>query len=609
MTHWCNRVARALLLGIAFLAMGVSAHAQDDRMDAEVRRALKEGRDLPIIVRFKDDATLQRGKKVKSGSGDVRRTLKALRALSVKANKRRMLAYLAIPGARISYDGPVQNSQLPVPPPAPPTPVSVDASGDRAARSRYGVDGSGVTVAVIDSGVQPHADLPEWKIRAFVDLVNGQTYPYDDYGHGTHVAGTIAGSGAQSGGEYTGAAPGADIVALKVLDAMGGGMTSNVLAGLEWVLANHAQYNIRVVNLSLGHPIWEPAATDPMVALVDEMSRRGIVVAVAAGNVGKNRTTGELLYGGILSPGNAQSAITVGAVHTNGTLLRSDDVVADFSSKGPTRFDRFAKPDVVAPGVAIVATAAQGSTLLTRYPTLEVTPGYMRLNGTSMATPVVAGTAALMLSANPGLTSHAVKAVLQHTAQRLPNLNLLTQGVGEVNAAGAVRLARLVHPTAALNTAWLKTYRAPVPADYLHGEVVQWTRSVTWGTQVQRSNPYQHLAQWDDNVVWGLDADNVVWGLDLDNIVWGILDNVVWSQDDNIVWGITDENVVWSQDDNVVWGLEGEADNVVWGLMDDNIVWGLSDDNLVWGMDEDNVVWGLTSDSVQGLSVLTGEVR
>jgi serine protease AprX len=575
-----------------------------------VRQALKEGNDLPVIVRFTDDAALQRGKKLKSGRAELKRTHKSLRALSVKANRRALREYLATPGvAGISYDGPVAGGQLDalLLPPPPPSPV--DASGVRAARSRYGVDGSGVAVAVIDSGVQPHADLPVWRIRAFVDFVNGQTSAYDDYGHGTHVAGIIAGDGAQSGGQYTGAAPGADIVALKVLDATGGGQTSNVLAALEWVLANHAQYNIRVVNLSLGHPIWEPAATDPMVALVDQLTERGIVVVVAAGNVGKNRTTGELLYGGILSPGNAQSAITVGAAHTNGTLARGDDFVADFSSKGPTRYDRFAKPDLVAPGVAVVATAAQGSTLLTRYPTLEVLPGYMRLNGTSMAAPVVAGTAALMLSADSGLTSHTVKAVLQHTAQRLPGLNLVTQGVGEMNAAGAVRLARLIYPTAPLNSTWVKAWKAPHPADHLFGEAVRWTRSVTWGSQVHASNPYAHLAQWDDNVVWGLDADNVVWGLDLDNIVWGIADNIVWAEDDNIVWGITDENVVWGLDDNIVWGIAEAVDNVVWGLMDDNIVWGLSDDNLVWGMDEDNVVWGLSSDSVLGMSVLTGEVR
>jgi subtilisin family serine protease len=496
-------------------------------------------------------------------------------------------------------------------PELPPVPVSIDASGSRAARNRYRVTGSGVTVAVIDSGVQPSADLPASRIRGFVDFVNGQTQPYDDYGHGTHVANIIAGNGAASGGQYVGAAPDANIVGLKVLDANGGGATSNVLAALDWVLQNHAAYNIRVVNLSLGHPVYEAVATDPLVQAVEALTKRGVVVVVASGNLGRDRTTGVLYYGSVTSPGNAPSALTVGAVNTNGTSHRSDDFVANFSGRGPTRFDRLIKPDVVAPGYAVTARVADGSTLATKYRTLVDASGYMRLNGTSMATPIAAGAAALVLSANPGLTAHTVKAVLQYTAQRLPNLDVMNQGAGEVNMPGAVRLATLINPNAAPGTNWLKTPKKATRADLLFGESVTWGRATIWGDKVHvGQSVYMKLAQWDDNIVWSFN-ENIVWGFD-DNIVWGFSENLVYALNDNIVWGFTDDNIVWGfMDESIVPSF---TDNIVWSFNDtatigisDNIVWGFNEiDNIVWSFCDDNIVWGFT-ETVEGTSVLAGE--
>ena len=131
-------------------------------------------------------------------------------------------------------------------------------------------------MAVIDSGIAPHIYLGGSRLVAFVDFVNGRTTPYDDYGHGTHVAGIIAGSGAASSTQvspYTGVAPGTNLVALKVLDGRGTGRTSDVIAAFEWVLANAAAYNIKVVNVSLGHPIYEPASLDPLVQLVEQIGR------------------------------------------------------------------------------------------------------------------------------------------------------------------------------------------------------------------------------------------------------------------------------------------------------------------------------------------------
>ncbi|HEX6657463.1 MAG TPA: S8 family peptidase, partial [Ilumatobacter sp.] len=368
-----NGAVGALMLGAALLAWATPAAAEKQqrrpRVDSVVEQALKNGRALPVIVRYTDGDAAKRIKKAKSGKLEFRRHLPASHAVAVRVNHRALRELMEDDDVEsISYDSPVQGSQLTsvVDPPH----VTVNGSGASAARGRYGVSGSGVTVAVIDSGVRPHADLPATRIKVFIDFVNGRTTPYDDYGHGTHVAGIIAGSGYASYGKYKGVAPSASIAALKVLDANGAGRTSDVLASLEWVLANHALYNIRIVNLSLGHPIYESAATDPLVLLVNQLSQRGVVVVVSAGNMGRN-SLGQTVYGSIASPANAQGAVTVGAVDTQGTLARSDDTIASFSSRGPTRFERYIKPDVVAPGFHIASLLATDSTLAIKYPTLK----------------------------------------------------------------------------------------------------------------------------------------------------------------------------------------------------------------------------------------------
>jgi hypothetical protein len=185
----------------------------------------------------------------------------------------------------------------------------------------------------------------------------------------------------------------------------------------------------------------------------------------------------------------------------------------------------------------------------------------MRLNGTSMATPVVAGAAALVLAANPGLSAHTVKAVLQYTAQRLNGPDVVTQGAGEVNMAGAVRLAKLINTNATPGTNWLKTSMKPTRADLLHGEVAAWGRAAIWGQKVHvGQNIYMNLDQWNDAIVWGFDADNIVWSF-TDNIVWGFTDNIVWGFTDNIVWGF-DDNIVWGfSDDNALSDLDAPMEN------------------------------------------------
>ncbi|HET7698103.1 MAG TPA: S8 family peptidase [Vicinamibacterales bacterium] len=514
--------------------------------------------------------------------------------------------------------------------------------GARAVQMTYGYDGAGVGVAVVDSGVATwHDDLTYTgsnplvkvvggqRVRKFVDFVNGRLTSYDDNGHGTHVTGIIAGNGFDTLGARAGIAPAANIVSLKVLDDRGGGFISNVIAALDWIAANRVTYNIRVVNLSVGAAVTESYNSDPLTLAAKRVVDEGVVVVTAAGNLGKDRVTGKTVYGAITAPGNAPWVLTVGAYSHEGTLTRSDDRMAGYSSRGPTAIDYAAKPDIVATGTGIVSLSAPGSLLystksayLLKGLLSSTTRPYLSLSGTSMASPVVAGAVALMVQANPQLTPNLVKAILQYTAQNY-EYDALTQGAGFLNIKGAVDLARfLKNPQAGQvypsNKAWSKTIlwgNQKLKNGVIKPAGSAWAVTTVWGAARDLEG---------DNIVWGtvcgtIECDNIVWGtslLDLDNIVWGTFDregdNIVWGtirEGDNIVWGTFTEadNIVWgTRCDNadcggLVWGAsvaEGELDNIVWGtfMEADNIVWGTSGevDNIVWGTssDEDNTTWG-----------------
>ena len=432
--------------------------------------------------------------------------------------------------------------------------------GIKAVHDTLGLTGAGVGIAVIDSGIATwHDDLTNTsntvypygnqRVSMFVDFVNGQTTPYDDDGHGSHVAGIIAGNGFDSNGQKSGAAPDASLISLKVLDADGNGTISNIIAALDWVLANHNTYNIRVVNMSVGAAIHESAWTDPLTVAAKRVVDAGVVVVGAAGNFGTN-SAGLPQYGGISAPGNAPWVLTVGASSTQGTPSRNDDIVGSYSSRGPSYIDWNAKPDLVAPGTGTVSLAAAGSTFFNTRP-MALLPGtvgpalpYLSLTGTSMAAPVVTGTVALMLQANPSLTPNAVKAILQYTAQQYPGYNGLVQGAGFLNVVGAVRLARFYANA---------TPGATVPVQKM------WSKHIIWGShRLGKGTLNVNANAFAVGTDWGVaktdDGDNIVWGTacsdsDCDNIVWGTDDG------DNIVWG-TDDG------DNIVWGTAGQVSTV-----------------------------------------------
>src|SRR6185436_329266 len=267
----------------------------------------------------------------------------------------------------------------------------------------------------------------------------------DGFGHGTHVASIIAGRVGKTNetSDYRGVASGARIINLRVLKADGSGMASDVIEAIDFATENRKQLGIDVINLSLGAPVTQPYRDDPMCEAVERAVAAGIIVVVAAGNYGFDKE-GRYVFGSIATPGNDPSVITVGAVDTHDTAIRSDDTVAKFSSKGPTRYDLVLKPDLVAPGTHVIGAEASGSYLSKTYPARHVagngSNAYIQLSGTSMAAAVVTGTVALLLERRERLTPRDAKAVLQMASSPMPVSGLVSSGAGSLNAIAASAL-------------------------------------------------------------------------------------------------------------------------------------------------------------------------
>jgi serine protease AprX len=275
-----------------------------------------------------------------------------------------------------------------------------------------GYDGRGICIAVLDTGLYPHNDImsrKNGKVKAFVDFIGAKSRLYDDNGHGTHVCGIIASNGLSSNGKYMGIAPGADLVVIKVMDKNGGGMISDIAAGIEWIIEHKEQYNIRIVSMSLGVD-GRLGRNDALLKEAERLWDHGIAVFVAAGNNGPERKT-------INVPGISPKLITVGCVDDLRTIQRADDVVAEFSSRGPAR--KTVKPDVVAPGVDIISLKNQQKQ-------------YIKMSGTSMSTPMAAGIAALMLQKKSDLTPQRIKDILMKNTYSLGE-DKNSQGKGELD--------------------------------------------------------------------------------------------------------------------------------------------------------------------------------
>lgn len=262
--------------------------------------------------------------------------------------------------------------------------------------------GKGVGVAILDTGIYPHRDFGN-RICAFSDFISHKQAPYDDNGHGTHVAGILCGDGTASGGKYKGVAPGSKIIGLKVLDRFGNGNKEDVLRAFDWISENMKKYHIRVVNISVGTTCKNGKEHHSLIRGVEKLWDQGLVVVAAAGNQGP-------LPGSITAPGSSRKIITVGS---SDMLVGTEGV----SGRGPT-YECVCKPDLVAPGNRIVSCAPKGE--------------YRIKSGTSMSTPLVSGAVALALEKDPLLTNVEIKMMLKDSADDM-GFPKNQQGWGRLN--------------------------------------------------------------------------------------------------------------------------------------------------------------------------------
>lgn len=576
-------MVRPVLVIVAFTAFAPRVFAQaagDVKLDPVLRaRAAAPAGYSRVIVSLNPGVTLDAV--VQRVSGTLGRRLTLVDAQVADVPDSALDALAGLPGvAGISLDRQIEGTDE-------RTNATIGADW---VQQTLGFDGSGVGVAIIDSGVTSwHDDLGSSRVARFVDFVNFQASPYDDYGHGTHVAGIIAGDGYDSGGSRRGIAPGATLLVEKVLDAHGEGYISNVIAALDYAVANKDALHLRVVNVSLAANVYESYTTDPLTLAAKRAVQSGLVVVSAAGNLGDG-LDGQPVYGGIGAPGNAPWVLTVGSTSTQGTADRSDDAVAAFSSRGPTAIDYRAKPDLVAPGVGIESLADPNSTLFATKPAMRIwgtvptaTEPYLSLSGTSMSAPIVSATVALMLQANPSLTPNLVKAILQFTAESRAGYNALTEGAGFLNARGAVELAQAM---AAGSTLVASTDGDPTP----------WSGHVIWGNHEIAGGALEATANaWRADVMWGTpdtpDGHDVAWGTRCrPDDTW---DATAGTGCDMVDWSVPVDST-----GQATWSQASDSVNVVWGTE----CGGADCTNLVWGSSaiEDSTAAGSVADSAAG---------
>ena len=421
-----------------------------DGLEQKLENLPQSGR-VRLIVSLSREATAGEVERLEKAVGDmsVKKRFGVIDAVALTATRRQVGA-LAAEGVvtRVEEDAPVHAQESPGGRIALNDSAQLSFGVTEARLDEPLLDGSAdgnpnvyskddMVAAVLDTGIDAgHVDLDEGKVIGFVQCLESPCAahsPYDDEGHGTHVSGTIAGDGDGPSPAGRGVAPGAGLVGVKVLDSHGDGFTSDVVAGIEWTIANRDTYGIEALNISLGSQgCGEGLDADSQA--VNEAYAAGLVVAVAAGNDGPGTCT-------IGSPGDAKDALTVGAMADLGALGFKQ---ADFSSRGPTADGRI-KPDLSAPGVGISSAKAGSGN------------GYESMNGTSMATPFVTGVALLMEDADPSFVNDDVREAMRSTAEdwarggtnTVPGTSGpdIDYGAGRMDAYAALRVAwERAHP-------------------------------------------------------------------------------------------------------------------------------------------------------------------
>lgn len=465
---WSCRLALAMVLLLSITSSGwwrtgMASTAPDEMVRVIVQRA-DAGRAAEALAR--------------SLGGEILADLHLINAFVALVPRQALSQLAAHPGVRwVSVDGPLarhsvleqENTDLD---PENTYLLSAEVLG----AWERGFRGEGITVAVVDSGVERHtaqgavkSDFGRGKgsrLRMRISTSSVDRNPQDRYGHGTAVAGIIGGDGAISDGRYIGVAPRVNLVSVKVGGNDGTGYESDVIAGLQWVYDHRDRYGIRVVNLSVTAATPQSYHTSPLAAAAEVLWFNGIVVVVAAGN-----------NGALYPPANDPFVITVGAVDENGTSDISDDAIPDWSAWGEDEAGRI-KPDLVAPGRRLITTLAPNSLVANAYPESIVAEHYVRFSGTSAAAAIVSGSVALMLQEEPSLTPDQVKARLWQSARLL---NDVRAGHGYLTIVGALD----ADTTESANTgvqisAFLTPPEAPMYWNGVNWGGVNWG-GVNWG--------------------------------------------------------------------------------------------------------------------------------
>ena len=440
------------LLAVAVLATVVVAMLPPV---AGAASSAADGRSVGVIVQTHPDALAATARLVERLRGRVGRQLAVINGFSARLPAAQLQPLATAPGVRsVTEDEPVAMQAAAYTPTTDAGSLyTTTVQTGAQAYWQAGYTGKGIDVAVIDTGSAPVPGLAgAGKIVNGPDLSFESQAPnlryLDTYGHGTHMAGIIAGRGdaAVSGrypgdtANFLGMAPDARIVSVKVADAMGAADVSQIIAAIDWVVQNKTTggLNIRVLNLSFGTNTTHPYSIDPLCHAVEAAWRKGITVIAATGNAGYYMTPGGA---GLTSPARDPYVISVGATDTMKTLTTNDDQVASFSSSGVVGTGGTKNPDLVAPGRSIISLAVPGSYIDQTYgATGAVTGGFMRGSGTSQATAVMSGAAALVLQQHPTWTNNQVKALLTSTAKALTagTLTPAAQGKGTLNLTRAL---------------------------------------------------------------------------------------------------------------------------------------------------------------------------
>ena len=405
----------------------------------------------------------------------------------------------ALPGITVTPDASVTVQSTTPESTGPHTPSDVFLTETGATRlAAAGDTGQGVTVAVLDTGID---NLPDFagRLAGGVDLTGGGNPFQDAYGHGTFVAGLIAGNGASSDGEYAGEAPGAKLVSIKVAGASGVTDLATLILGLQWAADHQSQYGIRILNLSLGFKSGMSTVLNPLDQAVQAVWDAGVAVVVSAGNSGP-------FNGSILSPGDDPLVITVGALDDMATPSGADDEMNDFSAVGPTSPDGWVKPDLVASGRSVVSLAAPGSTIYDGYPSARIGSANFVGSGTSFSAAITSGAAALVLADNPGLSPDQLKARLLGTTDPGPVGNPFVDGHGALNAYAAATAGSMDLNQSALGL--LPTLAGTAVSLVPDGPADTWNLNLWSGISPHQSSGGQPWNGWAWN---GTDWNGFVW--------------------------------------------------------------------------------------------------